>query len=71
MITNENPRVFSSNDLAQLAVEDIAYVKSVEIDGEALYAIHAADGTQLGFAAERDAAFATVLLHDLTPVSVH
>lgn len=61
----------SANDMAELAVEDIAYVKSVEIDGEAVFAIHAADGTQLGFAVERDAAFAAILQHDLTPVSVH
>lgn len=71
MIMHDNPREFSPNDLAELAVEDIAYVKSVEIDGEAVFAIHAADGTQLGFAAERDAAFAAILQHDLTPVSVH
>ena len=67
----ENLRLISVRDLAELAVEDVAYVKSVEVDGRAVFAIHAADGTELGFAVERDAAFAAVLQHDLTPVSVH
>lgn len=71
MNVHENLRLISARDLAELAVEEVAYVKSVEIDGRALFAIHAADGTELGFAAERDAAFAAVLQHDLTPVSVH
>ena len=71
MNVHENLRLISATDLAALAVEEVAYVKSVEIDGRALFAIHAADGTELGFAMARDAAFAAVLQHDLTPVSVH
>ncbi len=71
MNMHENLRLISARDLAELAVEEVAYVKSVEIDGRAVFAIHAADGTELGCAAERDAAFAAVLQHDLTPVSVH
>ncbi len=71
MTATENLRAISERELAIFAVENVAYVKPVEVDGHAAYAIHAADGTQLGLAAERDAAFAAVLQNDLTPVSVH
>jgi hypothetical protein len=71
MTPTQNLRAISERELAILAVENVAYVKPVEVDGHAAYAIHAADGTQLGLAAERDAAFAAVLQNDLTPVSVH
>ncbi|MDA1132157.1 MAG: DUF1150 family protein [Proteobacteria bacterium] len=49
----------------------LAYVKAVDFEGVAAYAIHAADGTQLAIVASRDLAFATVRQHDMNPVSVH
>ena len=58
MTPTVNLRVISERELAMLAVENVAYVKPVEVDGHAAFAIHAADGTQIGLAAERDAAFA-------------
>jgi hypothetical protein len=64
-------RQLSARELALLGIQDLAYVKRVEIDGSAAYAIHAADGTQIAVLAERDVAFATVRQHDLEPLSVH
>jgi hypothetical protein len=52
-------------------VQDIAYVKPVVVDGNAGYAIHAADGTQMAVIADRDIAFAVVRQNELEPVSVH
>jgi hypothetical protein len=71
MTTLENLRAISANDLAILAVDNVAYIRKVEIEGQPMYAIHAANGDRLGLAAGREAAFATVLANDLTPVSVH
>lgn len=50
---------------------NLAYVKPIEVDGQVLYAIHAADGSELGVSATRDVAFAAARQHDLDPVSVH
>ncbi len=64
-------RSISTRDLAVLAIEEVAYVKPVVVDGQAAYAIHAADGTQLGVAGDRDIAMVAVRQHELNPVSVH
>ena len=71
MQTMEQMRLMPANDLAMFGVQDIAYVKPVVVDGNAGYAIHAADGTQMAVIADRDIAFAVVRQNELEPVSVH
>jgi hypothetical protein len=69
--TSEELRHMTANDLAMLGMQDIAYVKPVVVDGNAGYAIHAADGTQMALTGDRDIAFAVVRQNELEPVSVH
>ena len=38
----------SRQDFAVLGIEYVAFVKPVDADGESAYAIHAADGTEMG-----------------------
>jgi hypothetical protein len=64
-------RALSSREFGSLGIDDVAYIKSVVIDGQRLHAIHAADGTPLTVVAERDLAFATVRQHEMSPASVH
>ena len=71
MQTIEEMRQMTASDLAMFGMQDIAYVKSVMVDGNAGYAIHAADGTQMALIANRDLAFAVVRQNELEPVSVH
>jgi hypothetical protein len=71
MQTMEEMRLMSTNDLAMFGMQDIAYVKPVMVDGNAGYAIHAADGTQMALLGDRDIAFAVVRQNELEPVSVH
>jgi hypothetical protein len=71
MQTTEQMRQMTSNDLAMLGMQDIAYVKRVVVEGNPGYAIHAADGTQMALTADRDIAFAVVRQNELEPVSVH
>jgi hypothetical protein len=71
MQTIEQMRQMTANDLATLGMQDVAYVKRVMVDGNAGYAIHAADGTQMALIADRDIAFAVVRQNELEPVSVH
>jgi hypothetical protein len=61
----------SVQELAFFGIQDIAYVKRVEINGTAAYAVHAADGTQIVVLTDRSLAFAVVRQHDLEPLSVH
>jgi hypothetical protein len=71
MQTTEQMRHITTNDLAMLGMQDIAYVKPVIVDGNAGYAVHAADGTQMALIANRDLAFAVVRQNEMEPVSVH
>ena len=64
-------RVISPQDLMALGLEQMAYVKPVEVDGESAFAVHAADGTHIAVLASRDLAFAAIRQHNLEPTSVH
>jgi hypothetical protein len=60
-----------TTDFGNFGIEDIAYIKTVTVDGQRLHAIHAADGTPLTVVADRRIAFATVSQHEMQPMSVH
>lgn len=64
-------RHLSPADFAALGVHDMAYVKETMVDGNAAFAVHAADGTPLTVMNNRDEAFAVCVQNDLEPVSVH
>jgi hypothetical protein len=68
---NQKPRSLSRQDFNAFGLEDLAYVKSVDIEGQKFHAIHAADGTPLTIINGRDLAFATVRQHEMEPLSVH
>ncbi len=61
----------SASDFAAYGVQQIAYVKPVEVEGKPGFAVHAADGTPLTMLPDRDVAFAVVRQNDLEPVSTH
>lgn len=67
----EDVRRMSPGDLMVLGVSDLAYVKPVEIEGQSLFAVFTADGTQVAVLPSREAAVATILRHDLEVVSIH
>jgi len=64
-------RQLSANQLAKLGVSQIAYVKPVIMEGTAAFAIHAADGTPMAVAGNRDVADAAIRQHEMVPLSVH
>lgn len=62
----------SPRDFAQLGLNDIAYIRAVITDDEETgWAIHAANGQQIGMAPTHDLAFAATRQHDMEPLSVH
>jgi len=64
-------RHLSEQQLAALGVSHIAYVKPVVVNGVQGFAIHAADGTPMAVAGDRDVAIAAVMQHEMLAVSVH
>jgi hypothetical protein len=64
-------RRLSAEQLGQLGVSQIAYVKPVMLNGAVAFAIHAADGTPMAVADDRDLAIAAVRQHEMVPTLVH
>lgn len=67
----EKIREISPQDFALIGMQQLAYIKPTVVNGVSGFAIHAADGTQIGVAPTRDIAFAAVKQHELEPVSLH
>ena len=61
----------NSEDLSLVGIRDTAYVRPVMVQGRLIHVIHAADGTILTAAPDRDLAFVTIRQHEMTPASVH
>ncbi len=61
----------SANDLADLGLDQLAYIRPAIVDGEAVFSIHSASGERLGIATGRETAQAAVRQHEMEPFSVH
>ena len=70
-LVSAEARALSLVDFAALGVQQIAYVKTVTVEGEIAHAVFAANGKPLAAVADRETAFAIVRQNDLEPVSVH
>lgn len=64
-------RKLSDEQFGKLGMAQVAYVKAVVIDGMPGFAIHAADGTPMAVAEDREVAVAAILQHEMFPLSVH
>ena len=64
-------RKLSAEQFAQLGVSHLAYVKPVVINGSNGFAIHAADGTPMAVAGDREVAIAAIVQHEMLPALVH
>ncbi|QDO98081.1 DUF1150 family protein [Ferrovibrio terrae] len=62
--------LMTEESFANLGAPDLAYIRPVQTPEGLAWGIYAANGTQLGFAPERDLAFAAAVQNDLLPVSV-
>ena len=64
-------RHISVEQLAELGVSRIAYVKPVEVDGKQGFAIHAANGAPMALTEDRDVAIAVITQNEMLPALVH
>lgn len=68
---DNNTQMAIVGDLCNMGLNDVAYVKKACVDGQMVWAIHAADGTPLTTYPARDVALVAVRQHDLEAKSVH
>ncbi len=64
-------RKLSPEQFAQFGMTHVAYVKPVIVNGNSGFAIHAADGTPMALADNRDVAIAAIVQHEMMPALVH
>jgi len=67
---NFNIRHISAEQLGELGVSRIAYIKPVEFNGSQGFAIHAANGAPMALIADRDVAIALIMQHEMVPALV-
>jgi len=65
------PLPMSAHDFAEWGNEQVAYIKRIDMNGQIVFAVCAANGHQLGVMDNRDTAMAAAIQNDLEPVSVH
>ena len=64
-------RALTPEQLFHLGLQDLAYVKSVHVDGMASFAVCTAEGIEIATFEDREVAFAACRQYDLEPVSMH
>jgi len=64
-------RRLSDKELRELGMSKLAYVKTVMMDGELMFAIHAADGTPMAVAGDEETAMDAIIEHEMIPALVH
>ncbi len=61
----------SRQQLLALGLNDVAYVRDVDIDGSTAFGIFAANGQQLAIMPDRETAVAAAWENGLAPVTIH
>ena len=69
--TNTPHTPLTAQDFASLGVGQVAYVRTVSLNGQVAFSVHAADGTPLTVLANREAAMGVIVQNDMEPVSAH
>ena len=64
-------RHITQDQLQQLGMLQLAYVKPVILNGMAMFAIHGADGSPMAVAEDRNLALAAIVQHEMVPSLVH
>ena len=64
-------RHITPDQLQQLGLSQLAYVKPIMLNGAAMFAIHGADGSPMAVADDRNLALAAIVQHEMVPTLVH
>ena len=71
MLFSLDKKDITLDDLAQLGVNTIAYIKKKIVDHRKMWFIYAAEGTELAYTDDENKAVSLVIDNELVPVSVH
>ena len=66
-----NPMASTPVDLADLGLDQVAYIRQAVIDNARVWSLHNAAGAQVGAAPTREQAVGAILHNDLMPLYVH
>lgn len=64
-------KALSKQDFLNFGIQQVAYIRPVQVENRQAYAIHAADGTPLSVMDTLGTAVIAVRHNDLEPVTVH
>jgi hypothetical protein len=67
----ERIRALTPNDLLVLGMKNMAYMKDMEVDGETVVGLFAANGQQIAVVEDRETAVAAAWQNGLAPMTVH
>lgn len=65
------PFLMTQQDLKQLGLDEVGYVKKYNVKGKIAWVLHAADGTALAVQSNRNAAHESAEHKEIDVVSVH
>ena len=67
----ERIRALTPGDLLVLGMKNMAYMKDMEVDGETVVGLFAANGQQIAVMEDRETAVAAAWQNGLAPMTVH
>ncbi len=67
----QNNITVTTDELAKLGVNSVAYIKQRTVDNKKMWFIYAAEGTELAYTDDEKKAISLILDNELVPVSVH
>jgi hypothetical protein len=71
MVSIEQIRKITTDDLLTLGMREVAYLKDMDVDGSTVVAIFAANGQQIALLPDRNAAISAAVENGLAPVTLH
>lgn len=71
MLDTSALKTLTQQDLAMLGFGEVAYVRTVMVQGEELFAVMGADGRQVGLAGDADSAAKAAHNQDLMVIALH
>lgn len=71
MLFSISKKNITAEDLAEMGVNSIAYIKEKVVDHRKMWFIYAAEGTELAYTDDENKAISLVIDNELIPVSVH
>lgn len=66
-----DPRHITEKQLAELGLEEIAYVRPIMTPNGPAFGVFAANGTPMAVASDTNVARAAIVQNEMAPVSVH